>query len=44
MKELCAYLRTQCGITDTYYPLDEENGVLATGGGSSDPWKWAQVL
>ena len=44
MKELCSYLRTQCGIAETYFPLDEEGGVHSAGSGSGDPWKWAQVV
>ncbi len=44
MKELCSYLRTQCGVTETYFPLDEEGGVHSAGNGSGDPWKWAQVF
>ena len=44
MKELCSYLRTQCGVTETYFPLDEEGGVHSAANGSGDPWKWAQVV
>jgi hypothetical protein len=42
VKELCTYLRTHCGIADTYFPLDDEGGVHTAGSSSGDPWKWAQ--
>ena len=37
VKLLCRYLRTWCGVSKTYFALDEEMGV-----GGGDPWKWCQ--
>ena len=37
VKHLCRYLRTWCGVSKTYFALDEEMGV-----GGGDPWKWCQ--
>ena len=37
VKLLCRYLRNWCGVTKTYFALDEEAGI-----GGGDPWKWCQ--
>ena len=37
VKLLCCYLRNWCGVSKTYFALDEEDGI-----GGGDPWKWCQ--
>jgi len=39
VREFCKYLRDWCGVSHTFFALDDETGIVAS---QMDPWKWCQ--